>query len=65
MSTKDIGDGWQDLQEDFSRLSQSYQDYLREFYGPSAEKYMKSEDFIVYKCCFLSSATRPRIFTPH
>lgn len=49
MSSKDIGDWWQDLQEDFSRLSQSYQDYLREFYGPSAEKYMKSEDFIVYK----------------
>lgn len=49
MSSKDIGDWWQDLQEDFSRLSQSYQDYLREFYGPSAEKYMKSEDFILYK----------------
>lgn len=49
MSLKDVGDWWQDLQEDFSRLSQSYQDYLREFYGPSAEKYMKSEDFIVYK----------------
>lgn len=49
MPLKEIGDWWQDLQEDFSRLSQSYQDYLREFYGPSAEKYMKSEDFIVYK----------------
>lgn len=49
MSLKDIGDWWQDLREDFSRLSQSYQDYLREFYGPSAEKYLKSEDFIVYK----------------
>jgi len=47
MSLKDVGDWWQDLQEDFSRLSQSYQDYLREFYGPSAEKYMRSEDFIV------------------
>ncbi len=46
---KEIGDWWQDLQEDFSRLSQSYQDYLRDFYGPSAEKYMKSEDFIMYK----------------
>lgn len=49
MSLKDIGDWWQDLQEDFSRLSQSYQDYLREFYGPGAEKYLRSEDFIVYK----------------
>lgn len=49
MPLKEIGDWWKDLQEDFSRLSQSYQDYLREFYGPSAEKYMKSEDFLVYK----------------
>lgn len=49
MPLKEIGDWWQDLQEDFSRLSQSYQDYLRDFYGPSAEKYMKSEDFIQYK----------------
>lgn len=49
MSAKDIGDWWQDLQEDFSRLSQRYQDYLREFFGPSGVKYMKSEDFLIYK----------------
>ena len=47
--SKEIGEWWQDLQEDFSRLSQSYQDYLRDFYGPSAEKYMRSEDFLAYK----------------
>ena len=40
---------WEDLQEDFQRLSQNHQDYLREFYGPSMEMQMKSMDFIVYK----------------
>lgn len=40
---------WQDLQEDFQRLSQDHQDYLREFYGPGMEMQMKSVDFILYK----------------
>ena len=49
MSLKEIGEWWQELQEDFRRLRQNHQDYLREFYGPSAEKQMKSADFIAYK----------------
>ena len=53
-SSKEIGEWWQDLQEDFSRLSQSYQDYLREFYGPTAEKYMRSQDFLAYKSHLIS-----------
>ncbi len=40
---------WEDLQEDFQRLSQNHQDYLREFYGPGMEMQMKSVDFITYK----------------
>lgn len=40
---------WEDLQEDFQRLSQNHQDYLREFYGPGMEMQMKSVDFIAYK----------------
>ena len=40
---------WQDLQEDFQRLSQNHQDFLREFYGPGMEMQMRSVDFIVYK----------------
>ena len=36
LSQKEIVAWWQDLQEDFSRLSQNHQDYLREFYGPTA-----------------------------
>ena len=49
MSLKDVGEWWQELQEDFRRLRQNHQDYLREFYGPSAEKQMRSAEFIAYK----------------
>ena len=45
----EIHDWWQDLQDDFQRLSQNHQDFLREFYGPGMEMQMKSVDFIVYK----------------
>ena len=46
---REIHAWWQDLQEDFQRLSQNHQDYLREFYGPGMEMQMKSVDFILYK----------------
>lgn len=49
ISLKDVGEWWQELQEDFRRLRQNHQDYLREFYGPNAEKQMKSAEFIAYK----------------
>src|SRR5699024_7880493 len=49
MSLKEVGEWWRELQEDFRRLRQNHQDYLREFYGPSAEKQMKSAEFLVYK----------------
>ena len=46
---REVHTWWQDLQEDFQRLSQNHQDYLREFYGPGMEMQMKSVDFILYK----------------
>jgi uncharacterized protein (TIGR02679 family) len=49
LSFKEVDVWWKDLQEDFNRLTQNHQDYLREFYGPDAEKHMRSEDFIAYK----------------
>lgn len=49
LSLREIQAWWEDLQEDFQRLSQSHQDYLREFYGPGTEMQMKSVDFIAYK----------------
>ncbi len=53
---REVNAWWQDLQEDFQRLSQNHQDFLREFYGPGMEMQMKSVDFIVYKqhlVCYL------------
>ena len=49
MPLREVGIWWQDLQEDFARLSQNHQDYLREFYGPSGEKHKSASDFIAYK----------------
>lgn len=49
MPLREVNAWWQDIQEDFQRLSQSHQDFLREFYGPGMEMQMKSVDFIVYK----------------
>lgn len=45
----EVGSWWQDLQDDFRRLSREHQDYLREFYASGAEKRMKAVDFVVYK----------------
>ena len=49
MSLKDIGEWWQELQEDFRRLRQNHQDYLREFYGSGVEKQMTPTEFVAYK----------------
>ena len=37
MPLREVNAWWQDLQEDFQRLSQNHQDFLREFYGPGME----------------------------
>lgn len=53
-SGKEINEWWNDLQEDFKRLNQNYQDYLREFYSGKAEKLLKSVEFIIHKDRFIS-----------
>lgn len=52
--SKNINEWWHSLQEDFKRLNQSYQDYLREFYSVKADKLLKSVDFILHKDRFIS-----------
>lgn len=54
MSSKNINEWWHNLQEDFKRLNQNYQDYLREFYSGRADKVLKSVDFILHKDRFIS-----------
>lgn len=49
MSLREVAVWWQDLQDDFARLSQNHQDYLREFYGPGEEKHRTAGDFISHK----------------
>lgn len=53
-SGKEINEWWGNLQEDFKRLNQNYQDYLREFYSGRAEKLLKSVEFIVHKDRFIA-----------
>lgn len=44
---------WISIQEDFKRLNQDYQNYLREFYSGRTEKIMKSVAFILHKDNFI------------
>lgn len=40
---------WKDLSNDFKRLNQNYQDYMRELNSVKAEEMMKTTEFLVYK----------------
>lgn len=51
---KNINEWWHNLQEDFKRLNQSYQDYLREFYSEKVDKVLKSVEFILRKDRFIT-----------
>lgn len=52
-SMKETNEWWRNLQEDFKRLNQNYQDYMREFYSGRAEKILKSVEFIMHKDQFI------------
>ncbi len=53
MSLKEINEWWDLLQEDFKRLNQNYQDYLRDFYSGKTDQLMKSVEFVVHKDKFI------------
>lgn len=40
---------WNDLNNDFIRLNQNYQDYMRELNGIKAEEMMKTKEFLLFK----------------
>lgn len=50
---KEVNEWWNTLQEDFKRLNQNYQDYLREFYSGKSENLLKSVEFVVHKDKFI------------
>lgn len=40
---------WNDLNNDFVRLNQNYQDYMRELNSVKAEEMMKTKEFLIFK----------------
>ncbi|TJX14948.1 TIGR02677 family protein [Tissierella creatinini] len=48
-----VGSWWRDLNDDFKRLNQNYQDYMGDFYSLRAEEMMKTREFLVYKDRFV------------
>ena len=56
-SLKEVNEWWNLLQEDFKRLNQNYQDYLRDFYSGKTEQLLKSVEFIVHKDKFIQYLT--------
>lgn len=40
---------WENLNNDFKRLNQDYQDYIKTFYNVKMEEVAKSKQFIIYK----------------
>ncbi len=51
---KEVNEWWNLLQEDFKRLNQNYQDYLRDFYSGKTERLMKSVEFVLHKDKFIT-----------
>lgn len=50
---KEVNEWWSLLQEDFKRLNQNYQDYLRDFYSGKTDHLMKSVEFVIHKDKFV------------
>ncbi len=47
--TEKIYGWWNDLNNDFIRLNQNYQDYMRELNSVKAEEMMKTKEFLIFK----------------
>ena len=49
VSDEEIYSWWKDLNSDFVRLNQDYQDYMRTLNSVKAEEMMKSQQFLIFK----------------
>ena len=47
--TNEVYTWWTDLNNDFVRLNQNYQDYIRDLNSVKAEKMMQTKEFLVFK----------------
>lgn len=54
MNEKDMYEEWNNLQNDFQRLSNNFSDYLHAFYSVEGEKRLRSMDFLIYKDKFVN-----------
>lgn len=52
-SLKEVNEWWNLLQEDFKRLNQNYQDYLRDFYSGKSDHLIRSVEFVLHKDKFI------------
>ena len=48
---------WNDLNNDFIRLNQNYQDYIRDLNSVRAEEMMRSKEFLVFKGMYSGGGT--------
>ena len=48
-SNMEVADWWRSLNDDFIRLNQNYQDYIKTLNSAKAEQMMKSREFLVFK----------------
>ena len=48
-SEAEVHSWWENLNNDFKRLNQDYQDYIKTFYNVKMEEVAKSKQFILYK----------------
>lgn len=50
---RSVGSWWSALNNDFKRLNQNYQDYIRDLFSLKAEEMMKTREFLVFKDKFI------------
>ena len=53
LDEKGVGSWWSGVNNDFKRLNQNYQDYIRDLYSIKAEEMMKTRAFMVFKDRFV------------
>ncbi len=53
LDEKAVGSWWNGVNNDFKRLNQNYQDYIRDLYSIKAEEMMKTRAFMVFKDRFI------------
>ncbi|SKA98883.1 TIGR02677 family protein [Caloramator quimbayensis] len=46
---KTVYNWWISISDDFKKLNENYQDYIKSFYSPKAEELMQTTEFLIYK----------------